>query len=179
MEPDGDVYFVNRNADPRDHRAPVGSNAIWTRPGYVTPPSSGSRVVNWTTPTTTATYAGPASYAGPAYVQAPAPMPYAPQGLWGGGQPVYMQPPALGWGQPGTLGGLFSGLNGVNIGSLVDLIGQGFAAIRSLPTPPTASGDSGTDVANLTLYQQALAEHGKTDEQIRTAVHIIGKLLGA
>jgi hypothetical protein len=31
----------------------------------------------------------------------------------------------------------------------------------------------------LTLYQQALAEHGKTDEQIRTAVHILGKLLGA
>ena len=177
---EADVYFVQRNADPRDHRTPVGPNAVWTRPpGYVTPPSSGSRVVNWTTPATTATYAGPASYAGPAYMPAPAPMSYAPQGVWGGGQPVYMQPPAWGWGQPGTLGGLFAGLNGVNIGTLVDLIGQGFAAIRSLPTPPTASGESGTDVANLTLYQQALAEHGKTDEQIRTAVHIIGKLLGA
>ena len=111
MEPDADVYFVNRNADPRDHRAAVGSNAVWTRsPGYVTPPSSGSRVVNWTTPTATtattatATYAGPASYAGPAYMQAPAPTPYAPQGLWGGGQPVYLQPPTWGWGQPGTLG---------------------------------------------------------------------------
>ncbi len=179
MENDGDVYFVQRNADARDHRTSVGPGGTWMRPGYVTPPSSGSRVVNWTAPATTATYAGPASYAGPAYMPAPAPMSYGPQGLWGGGQPVYMQPPAWGWGQQGTLGGLFAGLNGVNIGSLVDLIGQGFAAIRSLPTPPTASSDSGTDVANLTLYQTALAEHGKTDEQIRTAVHIIGKLLGA
>ena len=179
MEPDADVYFVNRNADPRDHRAPVGPSAIWTRPGYVAPPSSGSRTVGWATPAaTTATYAGPANYAGPAYMQAPTP--YYSQGFWGGGQPVYMQPPGWGWGsQPSTLGGLFAGLNGVNIGTLVDLIGQGFAAIRSLPTPPTASGEGSTDVANLTLYQQALAEHGKTDEQIRTAVHIIGKLLGA
>ncbi|HEX7836719.1 MAG TPA: hypothetical protein VF469_04600 [Kofleriaceae bacterium] len=135
------------------------------QPAYV-PPAAGPQRTTW---------AGPATYAGPAYMQAPTP--YYPPGVWGGQQPVYMQPPV--WGQPGTLGGLFAGLNGVNIGSLVDLIGQGFAAIRSLPTPPTASGDSGTDVANLTLYQTALAEHGKTDEQIRTAVHIIGKLLGA
>ncbi len=183
MDPDADVYFVDtRNAT--DHRTPVGRGPTAViaprQPGYVPPASSGSRVVGWATPTaTTASYAGPATYAGPAYMQAPAPMTYAPQGFFGGGQPVYLQPPAWGWGQPGTLGGLFAGLNGVNIGTLVDLIGQGFAAIRSLPTPPTASGDSGTDVANLTLYQQALAEHGKTDEQIRTAVHIIGKLLGA
>ena len=93
---------------------------------------------------------------------------------------MYAQPPAWGWGnQPGTLGSLFGGLNAVNIGMLVDLIGQGFAAVRSLPTPPTSSGDGSTDVANLTLYQTALAEHAQTDERIRTAVHIIGKLLGA
>ena len=155
-----DVYFVDtRNADPRDHR--VGRPTVVTasrQPTYVPPAGMGQRV----------TYAGPAQFGG----QAPM--------AWGGGNPVYVQPPAWGWGQqPGTLGSLFGGLNGVNIGSLIDLIGQGFAAIRSLPTPPTASGDSGTDVANLTLYQTALAEHGKTDEQIRTAVHIIGKLLGA
>jgi hypothetical protein len=165
---EADVYFVDtRNADPRDHRVNPGRTAVISprQPTYV-PPAAGPQRATW---------AGPATYAGPAYMQAPTP--YYPQGYWGGQQPVYMQPPT--WGQPGTLGGLFSGLNGVNIGSLVDLIGQGFAAIRSLPTPPTASGDSGTDVANLTLYQTALAEHGKTDEQIRTAVHIIGKLLGA
>jgi hypothetical protein len=90
-----------------------------------------------------------------------------------------MQPPPWGVGQQGTLGALFGGMSTVNIGTLIDLIGQGFAAVRTLPTAPTSSGDSGTDVANLTLYQTALAEHAQTDERIRTAVHIIGKLLGA
>ena len=182
MDGDADVYFVDTRNAVNDHRAPVpGRTAVITprQPTYVPPVSSGTRVVGWSGP---AQYAGPASYAGPAYMQPPmpyAPMAYGPQGFFGGGQPGYLQPPAWGWGQPGTLGGLFSGMSSVNIGSLVDLIGQGFAAIRSLPTPPTSSGDGSTDIANLTLYQQALAEHGKTDEQIRTAVHIIGKLLGA
>jgi hypothetical protein len=167
-ERNADVYFVERNASVvNDHRAVSRPTFTSSRsPAYV--PASAAvqpRV----------TYAGPASmFAQPQF----APQ-FAPQGFFGGNQPVYAQPPAWGWGQPGTLGGLFSGLNSVNIGSLVDLIGQGFAAIRSLPTPPTSSGDGGTDVANLVLYQQALAEHGKSDEQIRTAVHIIGKLLGA
>jgi len=169
-ERNADVYFVERNAGVNDHRTPPRPTWVTSTrtPAYVppTPMSTGTRV----------TYGGPASFAGPAQF---APQ-FAPQAFWGGNQPVYMQPPAWGWGgQPGTLGGLFAGLNGINLGSLVDLVGQGFAAIRSLPTPPTSSGDSGTDVANLTLYQQALAEHGKTDEQIRTAVHIIAKLLGA
>ena len=166
-ERNADVYFVERNAV-SDHRIARPTVVSRTRePAYI-PPSAvpmGTRL----------TYGGPASFAGPAQF---APQGFGPQGFWAGNQPVYMQPP-WGWGQPGTLGGLFAGLNGINIGSLVDLAGQGFAAIRSLPTPPTASGDGGTDVANLTLYQQALAEHAQTDERIRTAVHIIGKLLGA
>jgi hypothetical protein len=169
-ERNADVYFVERNAG-TDHRTPRPTWMPSTRaPAYVPPASfpTGTRV----------TYGGPASFAGPSQFAGPAQ--FAPQAFWGGNQPVYMQPPAWGWGgQPGTLGGLFAGLNGINLGTLVDLAGQGFAAIRSLPTPPTSSGDSGTDVANLTLYQQALAEHGKTDEQIRTAVHILAKLLGA
>jgi hypothetical protein len=169
---DADVYFVDtRNADLRDHR--VGRTAVVAprQPGYIPPAAAGGRV----------TYGGPATYAGPAYntpqmLTAPAPM-YS-QGFVGGQSPVYLQPPMWNWGGPGTLGGLFGGLNNVNIGTLIDLVGQGFAAVRTLPTPPSSSGDAATDVANLTLYQTALAEHAKTDEQIRTAVHIIGKLLG-
>jgi hypothetical protein len=61
----------------------------------------------------------------------------------------------------------------------VHVVGQGFAALKALPTAPTSTGDVATDVANLTLYQRALAEHGKLDEQIRTGVHIVAKLLGA
>ena len=167
-----DVYFVERNAV-NDRRARPTVISRTRAPAYIPPAAA---------PTDTrVTYAGPATFAGPAAFAGPAqfaPQGFGPGGFWSGNQPVYMQPP-WGWGQPGTLGGLFAGLNGINIGSLVDLVGQGFAAIRSLPTPPTASGDGGTDVANLTLYQQALAEHAQTDERIRTAVHIIGKLLGA
>jgi hypothetical protein len=169
---DADIYFVERNADPRDPRV-LGRTTVVNpraRPGYI-PPATVERV----------RYGGPASFAGPAYTAPPmmtAPTPMYSQGFFGGQSPVYVQPPMWNWGVPGTLGGLFGGLNNVNIGTLIDLVGQGFAAVRSLPTPPTASGDGSTDVANLTLYQTALAEHAKTDEQIRTAVHIIGKLLG-
>ena len=168
-ERNADVYFVERNAV-NDHRVIRPGVVTSSRtPAYVPPAASsmGTRV----------TYGGPASFAGPAQ--------WSPQGFFSGNQPVYAQPPAWGWGNqgwgnpPGTLGSLFGGLNAVNIGMLIDLAGQGFAAVRALPTPPTTSGDGSTDVANLTLYQQALAEHAQTDERIRTAVHILGKLLGA
>ena len=169
-----DVYFVERNASAvNDHRA--------VRPTFASSARSPAYVPAAVAAAPRVTYAGPASMFAPQYAPQYAAQyapPFASQGFWGGNQPVYAQPPA-GWGQQSTLGGLFSGLNNVNIGTLIDLIGQGFAAVRSLPTPPTSSGEGGIDVANLALYQQALAEHGKTDEQIRTAVHIIGKLLGA
>lgn len=164
---EGDVYFVTRNADARDHRRP-GAVVTAQSPAYMPAAAPGSSRV---------TYGAPATYAGPAMLTAPGAY---PQGYFATQQPPYLPPPPWGWGgQPGTLGALFGGLNGVSIGSLVDLIGQGFAAIRSLPTAPTSSGDAATDMANLVLYQTALAQHGKSDEQIRTAVHIIGKLLGA
>jgi hypothetical protein len=164
---EGDVYFVTRNADVvRDNRRPGLTSQ--QSPGYLPAAAAAPSRVS---------YAAPATYAGPAML-APAGAVY-PQGYVASQQPAYLPPPPWGWGQPGTLGGLFGGLNGLNIGTLIDLVGQGFAAVRSLPTPPTSSGDGPTDTANLILYQQALAQHGKTDEQIRTAVHVIGKLLGA
>jgi len=163
---DGDVLYVERNAD---HRAP----GRW-RP--VTAPT-GSRTYS----PAPATYAPAAVYPPvPAYSPASAYAPAYPQSTMFGQNPIYAQPPYWGgpWGGWGntTLGQLFGG---VNIGQLIDLVGQGFAAIRSLPAAPTSTGEIVTDVANLTTYQQALAEHGKLDEQIRTGVHIIAKLLGA
>jgi hypothetical protein len=155
-----DIYYVDtRNADPRDHRVNV------VRPGTSTPaivmPAATTSRVGWAQPATI--YPSTTT----AYGQ---PMPYAQA-------PIYAQPPV--YGQPpflGTLGALFGG---VNIGQVIDLIGQGFAALKSLPSAPTSTGDVGTDVANLTLYQRSLAEHAKLDEQIRTGVHIVAKLLGA
>jgi hypothetical protein len=150
---EADVYYVDtRNADPRDHRANV------VRPGAparaIVVPSTNSRV----------------GWAQPATVYPNTMMPYAQA-------PIYAQPPV--YGQPpfmGTLGALFGG---INIGQVIDLVGQGFAALKALPAAPSSTGDVATDVANLTLYQRALAEHGKLDEQIRTGVHIVAKLLGA
>jgi len=155
-----DIYYVDtRNADPRDHRVNV------VRPGTSTPaivmPAATTSRVGWAQPATVY----PATTT--AYGQ---PMPYMQA-------PIYAQPPV--YGQPpflGTLGALFGG---INIGQVIDLVGQGFAALRSLPTAPGATGDVGTDVANLTLYQRALAEYAKFDEQIRTGVHIVAKLIGA
>jgi hypothetical protein len=171
-ERNADMYFVERNATvTRDRRTTARPTFVSSAtPAYMPAAVAAQPRV---------TYAGPATmFAQPQFGSQFAPQ-FAPNGFFGGNQPIYAQPPAWGWGQQGTLGGLFSGLNSVNIGSLLELAGQGFAAIRSLPTPPSSSGDGQTDVANLTLYQQALAEHGKSDEQIRTVVHILGKLLGA
>ena len=150
------VYFIDgRNAGPQN-RPTVISRSSGT-PGYLHP---GSSRVGWQP-----------GFAGP--------MGFAPQGIWGSSNPVYLQPPAWTAQQPGTLGSLFGGMSTVNIGTLIDLIGQGFAALRTLPTPPTTSGDGNTDIANLTLYQQSLAEYTQTDERIRTAARIVAKLLGA
>jgi len=157
---EADIYYVDtRNADPRDHRVNV------VRPGTparaIVMPSATTSRVGWAQPATIYPSATTA------YGQ---PMPYAQA-------PIYAQPPV--YGQPpflGTLGALFGG---INIGQVIDLVGQGFAALKALPTPPSSTGDVATDVANLTLYQRALAEHGKLDEQIRTGVHIVAKLLGA
>ena len=153
---DGDIYW--RNADHRlPGRVPTGTLGVGSRaypPAQVSYPAGG--------PVYTPPPAYPATY---------------PQSTMIGQNPIYAQPPVWGgpWGN-GPLGALFGG---VNIGQLVDLVGQGFAAIRSLPAAPSSTGDVATDVANFTTYQQALAEHGKFDEQIRTGVHIIAKLLGA
>ena len=178
---EADIYYVDtRNATPRDHRSVINPVVPPTTTRVVVPTST-QRVTyspgpgpGWVTssPTwTPPTYATPPTY--------PAPNTgFAPNPYYGYGQgPAYFQPPI--YGQPpflGTLGALFGG---INIGQLIDLIGQGFAALKGLPAAPSATGEVSTDVANMTLYQRALAEHGKLDEQIRTGVHIVAKLLGA
>lgn len=154
---EADIYYVDtRNADPRDHRVGVVARpgAVMPARAVMVPSASAPRV----------TYPGPA------------PMAYPPASFYTQ-PPVYAQPPV--YGQPQfttTLGALFGG---INIGQVIDLVGQGFAALKSLPVAPASTGDVTVDVANLTLYQRALAEYAKLDEQIRTGVHIVAKLLGA
>ena len=64
---------------------------------------------------------------------------------------------------------------GLSTGVLLQVGAQVLAAIQSLPSPPIATGESGTDLGNFVLYQQALAEHAKRDEQLRTLGQLAGK----
>jgi hypothetical protein len=69
-------------------------------------------------------------------------------------------------------------LGKVTAGQLVDLVAQIFAALMPLPAAPTATADTSTDVGNLILYQGALAQYAKRDEQVRTLGNLVTKLLG-
>ena len=84
--------------------------------------------------------------------------------------PAYQAPLAQ-----GTLGGL---LGNLTAGTLVELVAQAIAALQSLPAAPVATKDVGTDVGNMILFQGALAQHAKRDEQLRTIGHLVAKLVG-
>ena len=90
-------------------------------------------------------------------------------------QPYYYRAPAQSALAAGTLGGL---LGNLTAGTLVELVAQGIAALQSLPAAPVATKDTATDVGNMILFQSALAQHAKRDEQLRTIGHLVAKLVG-
>jgi len=63
------------------------------------------------------------------------------------------------------------------VGVIVDVVGQGVAAILPLPGSPTIIGDQKTDDENMKRYQESLATHAKTDERIRTAARVVREAL--
>jgi len=63
-------------------------------------------------------------------------------------------------------------------GQVVEMVAQLFAALQTLPTAPTATKDVDTDLGNMVLYQTALAQHAKRDEQVRALGGLIAKLVG-
>ncbi len=65
---------------------------------------------------------------------------------------------------------------GLSTGMMVEAGAQVLAAIQSLPLPPVATGKVEKDIANMVLYQAALAEHAKRDEQLRTIGSLASKL---
>jgi hypothetical protein len=99
----------------------------------------------------------------PAQVYSQAPAPQQPQ-------IVYAYPPQ----HPGAAH-VFGKMTS---GQLIDLVAQVFAALMPLPAKPVATADASTDVGNLILYQDALAQYAKRDEQVRTLGNIVTKLLG-
>jgi len=91
-------------------------------------------------------------------------------------RPMYQPAPLIYQGPPqSTAATLFGRLT---TGQIVEMVAQVFAALQSLPGAPVSTRDLETDVANLILYQGALASHAKRDEQVRTLGSLVAKLVG-
>jgi hypothetical protein len=65
----------------------------------------------------------------------------------------------------------------VSKGEILDLIIQGLVAITPPPDAPVETGDIGTDLGNLMLYQGAVTTYEKRDEQLRTLAFGLRKLV--
>jgi hypothetical protein len=157
---DEELYFIDtRNADPRDHRVIRPGSIVPARPVAVTPVATAPRV----------TYAAPSTYAAPPAVAYP---PAYPQASFYGTSPMYAPAPWSGHHWMGQMGALFGGLN---LGDVVKLAADGFAAFKSLPAAPTPTGDLATDVANVDVHLTALAKDAQTRKQIEFAGTIAGR----
>jgi hypothetical protein len=66
---------------------------------------------------------------------------------------------------------------GMTMGELLDTGLQIFAAINGLPAAPVSQGETGVDTENLVIYQTALANHAKRDEQLRTLGSLLVRIL--
>ena len=164
---DEEMYFIDtRNAD-----RIIRPTAIVPTRTVIGPASGGTRV-----------YAGPAYTPAAMTVAAPPAMTYPttyPAGypaspIYGPAAPVYSPGPI--YGQPpfgGGFGGLFGGLN---LGDVVKLAADAFAAFKSLPAQPVPTGDVATDVANGVVYTAALAKDATTRKQIEFGGEIAGRL---
>jgi hypothetical protein len=64
---------------------------------------------------------------------------------------------------------------GLSTGVLIEAGAQLLAAIQPLPNAPVATGKLEIDMENMMLYQKALAEHAKRDEQLRTVGSLASK----
>lgn len=66
----------------------------------------------------------------------------------------------------------------ISTAQLIEIGAQLVAAMQALPAAPVATKDVATDVNNLMLYQAALAQHAKRDEQIRTLGNLAARVAG-
>jgi hypothetical protein len=100
---------------------------------------------------------------------------YVPPG--GGFRPMAPAPAQVIYAQPAqpALATFFGKLT---TGQVIELVAGLFAMLQPLPAAPVATRDAATDVGNLILYQGAIAQHAKRDEQVRTLGGLVGKVLG-
>ena len=92
--------------------------------------------------------------------------------------PVYTQPQVIYAPAPPMHSSAAALFGKFTTGQLVELGAQIFAALQNLPGAPIATREVETDVANLILYQNALANHAKRDEQVRTLGSLVARLVG-
>jgi hypothetical protein len=155
MDQYANIYWLDERNAGRDHRTQGGgggSPAPW-RPGTPAVPPPAAAVP----PPAQSYYPQP-------YPAQPYPaQPYYPA------QPFYPGRPA--WYPPATFFG------GLTLGQIIEMVAQALAALQSLPGSPVATGEVTKDVGNLVLYQSAIAQHAKRDEQLRTLGSLIGKLV--
>jgi hypothetical protein len=64
------------------------------------------------------------------------------------------------------------GREGFTIGKIIRDGVPILAALQPLPAAPTATGKPDVDIKNVMIYQVALAQHAKRDEQLRTFAHV-------
>ena len=101
-----------------------------------------------------------------------------------GGRTFYPQrypQPGYTYANPGFGIGLATGagvFGRMSTGQVIDMVAQIFAALMPLPAAPNVTNDSDTDSGNTILYQSALAQYAKRDEQVRTLGNLIVKLVG-
>ncbi len=164
MDEYADIYYVdeNRNATVRDHRHQPQATGL---PGFLRPRQP-TRTVYVDRPPVRHEVAPVAS-----------PMIYPQQQFIAAHQPQLMYPQGFppGFPQQSTAAALFGKLT---TGQIVDMVAQAFAALQTLPGAPVATRETSTDVANLILFQNALAQHAKRDEQVRTLGSLVAKLVG-
>ncbi len=152
MDEFADIYYV----DSRNARQHPSQAAGWRPSSSGGPANSPSRTV--------IVNPSPA----PGYPAAPYVRPMAP-GVYAGTYPGYPTYPGQ-----SALAGLFGAMP---VGQILEMVAVAFAALTPLPVAPNSTRDTNTDVGNLILYQAALAQHAKRDEQVRTIGNLVAKLV--
>ncbi len=162
MDEFADIYYVDGNR-----------NAVVKRPAvFRGPPGSSSMSLPSSMPISRSVFIPPSS-SGP-LVGAMQPAPIAQVA-----PVVYNTPPPVIYQQPPQAASVVSSLlSRVTAGQLIDMVAQVFAVLQTLPAAPTAVDDTNTNVSNLILYQGALAQHAKRDEQVRTLGSLVSRLVG-
>ena len=100
-----------------------------------------------------------------------------PQQQFFAAQPQLMYPQGFPPGFPpqSTAAALFGKLT---TGQIVEMVAQVVRGVADAPRSACRDSRDATDIANLILFQSALAQHAKRDEQVRTLGSLVAKLVG-